>query len=175
MASDLNYTPTPRERVRFWAKVKTCEEGCWEWQAAKSHAGYGVFSNKSGCKGAHRFSYLMNCGPIPDGLHVLHKCDNPSCVRPDHLEVGTPLKNMVDAAKRNRTTNGERSSLAKLTADQVREIMVLKSSGTSAKSIAKKYGVHWDTIHAIFRGNSWNHITGIPRKRTPGRLKRKYT
>jgi len=95
---------TPIE-MRFWSKV-TKGAGCWEWTASTDHKGYGKLA-EGGRQGrtlsAHRVSYELNVGPIPDGLLVLHRCDNPPCVRPDHLFVGTHTDNAQDMAKKGRS------------------------------------------------------------------------
>ena len=90
---------------RFWARVSKTDN-CWEWTGSKSR-GYGSFSmgREYGTKRSHRMSYEMAYGPIPEGLFVCHHCDNPGCVRPDHLFVGTHADNMLDAIKKGRLTH----------------------------------------------------------------------
>jgi hypothetical protein len=93
---------------RFWEKVDRQAEGCWNWKAAKQHNGYGYLHAGGGKTRkparAHRVSWELHNGPIPEGLWVLHKCDNPSCVRPDHLFLGDRVDNMNDAAAKGRVT-----------------------------------------------------------------------
>lgn len=88
---------------RFWEKVRKSPEpdGCWEWTASKFRNGYGSFV-VLGERRAHRVSWEIHNGPIPDGLWVLHKCDNPSCVRPDHLFLGDRRTNMLDCVSKGR-------------------------------------------------------------------------
>lgn len=90
-------------KQRFWSKVDVRSENeCWEWQAGKSH-GYGTF--KLGVDqpaGAHRVCYEITNGPIPEGFHILHKCDNPPCVNPKHLFVGNNKANVADAVRKGR-------------------------------------------------------------------------
>lgn len=89
---------------RFWTKVKIAKQ-CWEWTASTYKKGYGSFWLNGRNVRAHRFSYEMLIGPIPAGMKVLHKCDNPKCVRPDHLFLGTINDNNKDKARKNRANN----------------------------------------------------------------------
>ena len=98
---------TPQDIHRFWEKVPTGEIGCWNWQSAKRSDGYGVFRIAGHTRRASRLSYELAKGPIPPNAFVLHSCDNPSCVRPSHLRIGSHHDNMADMVAR------ERHSLAK--------------------------------------------------------------
>ena len=88
-------------KERFWEKVDKTGN-CWIWTAACMTNGYGQIWDGSKDRGAHRISWILHNGPIPNNLHVLHKCDNPPCVRPDHLFLGTPIDNMLDAKAKGR-------------------------------------------------------------------------
>ena len=100
------------EKERFWSKVQKAR-GCWTWTAACSRAGYGHLWVRGKCLLAHRVSWALHNGPIPPGLHVLHHCDNPPCIRPTHLFLGTPIDNMRDCAMKGRATKatGERNGM----------------------------------------------------------------
>lgn len=96
---------TPEQVARFWSRVDQ-GAGCWEWQALRVN-GYGYFNVGNWRLGAHRASWEIANGPIPDGLQVRHDCDNPPCVRPDHLRLGTALENAQDAVERQRHPRGD--------------------------------------------------------------------
>jgi hypothetical protein len=97
-------------RARFSDKHITAESGCWEWQAGKDKQGYGRFAIRPRNMAAHRASWLIHKGALPSGLQVLHRCDNPSCVNPEHLFLGTPTDNMRDCAAKGRIVPGGHSA-----------------------------------------------------------------
>lgn len=150
--------PLTAER-RFWSKVKKTSK-CWIWTGSLSPAGYGMFgatSNK--LMVASRFSWQLHNGPIPPGLFVCHHCDNPPCVNPEHLFVGTNKENQTDAIRKGRFRLGYR----KLTEKQIREIRT-KYVGHSVlptpecRFLAKKYGVTNNAIRDAWKGNSWKNL-----------------
>jgi uncharacterized protein (DUF433 family) len=147
---------------------KTEPKGCWQWLGSVSRrlCGYGSFkiyrAGRWGSVGAHRFSYEINKGPIPAGLCVCHHCDNPLCVNPIHLFAGTPLDNSRDRKRKGRGCIGVRfgsgSPRAKLTEEDVADILVRVSSGETQTSMAKKYSVSKVAINAIIKYRTWKHV-----------------
>lgn len=152
-----------RDRVipladRFWSKVEKTS-GCWEWGACRDPRGYGrigSLNNTHRSVLAHRVAYELSVGPIPDGLEVCHKCDNPPCCNPDHLFLGTQADNMRDMAEKGRQPRGEDSISSSLTWDQAREIRrrYSKRRGTVV-ALAAEFGVHWVTISKIGLGKTY--------------------
>ena len=146
---------------RFWEKVKR-GPGCWEWQASKASWGYGQIGR--GRKGAgvyrtHRLSWEINNGPIPEGMCVLHKCDNPPCVRPDHSFLGTLSDNTNDAARKGRMPRGESHPNTILTEVKINEIKEFIKSGLTQRVVADKYGISSSTVSNVIRGKTWKHVT----------------
>jgi hypothetical protein len=143
---------------RFWSKVDKTEN-CWNWTAGTYEKGYGLYSIKNRNYRAHRVSYEMHKGPIPEGMLVLHQCDNPRCVRPDHLFLGTNADNMADKIAKGREAHvgapGSANGLAKLTEDQV--IAIRQEAGTH-QQVADKYGVSRRAIMEIRSRRRWKHI-----------------
>lgn len=115
-------------RKRFWSFVQKQASGCWHWVGALSQddgggvEGYGMFWFGGRAQRAHRLAWVLLRGPIPKGMVLRHKCDNPRCVNPDHLEPGTQMDNVRDMLEREREAKGEKNGAAKLTEAQVRAI-----------------------------------------------------
>lgn len=132
--------------------------GCWLWTGRMGNTGYGsVFYHKT--IGAHRASWKLYRGKIPNGLYVLHKCDTRPCVNPEHLFLGTQSDNMKDMVKKGRSTIGQKfgelSPLAKLSEKDV--ICIFKDKHTQ-RVIAKKYGIAQSTVYKIKNKKRWFHI-----------------
>lgn len=147
---------------RFWECVDKSGE-CWLWTRGKDRDGYGAITG-AGRKSlrAHRVSWEIHFGPIPEGLYVLHNCpggnDNPSCVRPSHLWLGTNDENMADCSAKKRNCFGENNGAAKITEGDVLEIRRLHSIGVSRKELIAKYRLSKTTIGFIICRRSWKHI-----------------
>lgn len=147
--------------ARFWSKVKKTDT-CWVWTAGTSSNGYGQFHYQGRGLRAHRFSYALQYGEIPEGMDVLHKCDNPPCVRPDHLFAGTNLDNTQDMLAKGRRKGGgrrgEASHFAKLKNADVVAIRERLAKGDRTKDIARDYGVAPTAISSISSGANWAHL-----------------
>ena len=145
--------------ARFWAKVNTSTDPneCWAWGGYITPGGYGRT-----CWGesAHRRAYELSVGAIPEGMLVCHHCDNPVCVNPSHLFVGTPADNMADKARKGRgQTRGELNRHARLTVEQVREIRRLYAlGGISQTALAYQFGIRQSALSALIRHETWKHI-----------------
>jgi hypothetical protein len=152
--------PAPERFARFFEK----SEGCWEWRGTRRRSGHGSF-NAVGNRPvlAHRYAWELQNGPIPDGMCVCHRCDNPPCVNPAHLFLGTQRDNVRDMRQKGRGRGlrhgaGAANNSAKLTAEQVREIRARLAAGEGRKSIAPEYGVHFETISTVGRRDSWQDV-----------------
>lgn len=162
-----NYAKSKRWRLpeaiaaRFWSKVKIGNPNdCWIWQANIHRNGYGAFWDGERQVCAHRASYEINVGSIPEGMFVIHSCDNPACCNPAHLRLGTPLDNMQDmwAKGRARPTclRAEEHPCAKLSWDSVHHIReIYRRGGTSQDKIATQFGVSQITISRVVRQYNW--------------------
>lgn len=154
--------------MRFWPKVVKLhgKNACWEWNSTKNEHGYGVIGRGGKYGGmllAHRVSWKMHSGPIPDNLCVLHRCDNPKCVNPDHLFLGSRADNNADMITKGRAKHdgflGVSNPMVKLTDSDVLEIRKLYIPGVvTQRQIAKKYNVDNTLISLIIRRKAWRHI-----------------
>ncbi len=133
--------------------------GCWLWFGATARMGYGSFCFNGITRTASRISWEIYRGPIPDGMHVLHKCDVPACVNPDHLFLGNRHDNMSDCVRKGRHKiphhAGEKNKAAKLTDAAVRKI---RKSSDSTSTLAKKYGVDYTLIWQVRKRKIWKHV-----------------
>jgi hypothetical protein len=162
--------PIPLEK-RFWSKVKKTKS-CWLWTASTNIQGYGKIGigyRGQGFVAAHRLSWEIHNGPIPKGMCVLHKCDNPLCVNPSHLWLGTNTDNLKDMAKKRRSCIGEKNARAKLTQKQVDKIRTLYKKPINGisnrfgrnhrkifmKNLAEMFHVSVPTIHLIITNKHW--------------------
>lgn len=151
MPSGINAGYTMREL--FNARISVDPDNCWHWVGQKDARGYGIFGHKGRKLLAHRVSFEMASGVVPDGV-VMHKCDNPSCVNPDHLKLGTLRENIQDCVLKGRNANkgGLNGSKAKLSDEDVNAIRLRRDEGESYKELAKEFGVSMSWLSILTRG-----------------------
>lgn len=141
----------------FW-KIVDKTKTCWVWAGCTNQDGYGSLSYLGKIDKAHRVSYKLNIGEIPEDMEVCHHCDNPPCVRPDHLFLGTHEDNMKDRDKKGRAAK-------KLSEDKVKDIAELVNFGWTHQRVAEKFGVARVSVTKIMNGTVWTHVTGfVPKK-----------
>lgn len=155
--------------ARFDAKVDRSggPEACWPWTASRKAKGYGVFQSKrftgAHSKNAHRVAYERAFGPIPDGLLVCHSCDNPPCVNPAHLFLGTPADNAADSARKGRHWSATRRAewAAKRSASKLaqEDALAIRVSTEPARVLAHRFGVDESTVRRVRRGDSWKSLS----------------
>lgn len=149
--------PSASDQDRFWSKVVR-SENCWIWSAATDTNGYGVFWYGDRTYLAHQFAYRLTTGVIADGVVLRHSCDNPPCVRPEHLLPGTHKDNVADRVDRRRSATLERNGRSKLTSEIVREAREQVKDGVSIASLALRHGVDRKTMRSAIRGLTWQLI-----------------
>lgn len=141
-------------RDKFNTRFKKTD-GCWEWNGTRDGFGYGLFDYKGKRYRAHSLALVLAGHTPRDGEVACHKCDNPKCVRPDHLYFGTARDNVHDAMNRGRLPKGERHGQAKLTEDQVYQIRQASGSYTA---IANQFGLSRASVTRIIKGKNWRHL-----------------
>jgi len=167
----LHGTTEPQQRARgsiefrFWRKVdQSGANGCWNWTGGTHKKGYGTLHKGDGDSrpvATHRLSYIMHTGDIPDGMYVMHTCDNPRCVNPAHLVLGTASDNVRDMWEKGRAkpkgVKGEAHLKAKITEDDVRMIRADKTR--SNHELARLLGVSPNAVRYVRIGRTWTHVT----------------
>jgi hypothetical protein len=148
---------------RLMSKVDTSAGlfACWPWKGANDgKSGYGHLAYNRKWVKAHRLAYMLLVGPIPDGMDVLHTCDNPPCCNPQHLIPGTHADNMQDRERKGRhnAPHGERHHKAKVTEQDVRAIRSEHAQGIALNVIARRYGITPEQIGSIVHRKSWRHV-----------------
>lgn len=148
----------PTASELFDKKWRPDKSGCHIWTASKMKNGYGKFGNGFGRSPllAHRFAYARRYGEIPHGMVVMHKCDTPACVNPDHLVLGTQADNVADMLAKRRNARGERRWNAIATEKIV--VKVRTSRGLTRRQLAEKYNISYDVVSQIIRRDTWKHI-----------------
>ena len=145
---------------RFHAKYRKDESGCWIWMASCAGMGYGQIKLPGERRQiyAHRLSYLIHKGPLPEGKQICHTCDNPKCVNPDHLFVGTSQDNHDDMKEKKRHTYRQQSKTAKITEEQARQVLGMVGLGIKQTVIAKAFGLSQVQVSRIKLGQRWKHL-----------------
>lgn len=148
---------TRKDASRFRCKYRLLND-CWVWIGRKDSKDYGLFDINGKPYFAHRISYLIHKGDFEQHLYVCHKCNNPPCVNPDHLYVGTQLDNMTDCINQDRQAYGERQGNHILTEKDVREIRYLLEQNITHEEISKKYGISRGAISRISNRTTWRQL-----------------
>lgn len=152
---------------RFWSKVQKID-GCWEWTGSLNRSGYGAFRTKDRYVPASRYSWFLAHGAIPDEMCVCHRCDNPPCVNPAHLFLGTLADNAHDMIAKGRAKylqnfracqgKGMDNPQAKLDDDKIRAIRSLHIQGLGTRRLARQFNVGRTTIQRTLQGKMWSHV-----------------
>lgn len=151
-------------RSRFAAKYAVAQNGCWLWTDGTNRRGYGrmCIPRPARAELAHRISYALHKGDLANGEVVMHSCDTPACVNPDHLSAGTQAENLQDMVSKGRW-GGDRNQPkgpdhhnAKLTLEQVQDILSCRESG---RKCAARHGVHLTTVQRIRKRETWAHVS----------------
>lgn len=168
--SNRGATPSDDDyEVRFWCRVRSSRDGCWVWTRGTQHNGYGTFCVKGRDIRAHRFSWEIHFGQIPQGMLVCHHCDNPPCVRPDHLFLGTDRDNCVDKLAKGRgragipfhrgcSHEGALNPNARMSTEQVAEALSRLADGEKPAAVASSFGVSTSLIYKIRSRRAWSHL-----------------
>lgn len=164
---------SPKDVARFWRKVDKSKE-CWEWTCGRFDDGYGGFWIQGKTRRAHKVAFLLS-EPIPEGLFVCHRCDNPICVRREHLFLGTVKENSDDMVRKGRAPKGpvsgewlekiraahprgERAWNSRLSEADVREIRMAANRGEPKKEIAARFRISKTNVSAIVSRRLWRHV-----------------
>lgn len=153
--------------AKFEEKTRRTD-GCWEWQGACDVYGYGRYYHLNTDGKAHRVAYQFACGPIPSDHVVCHRCDNPKCVRPDHLFLGLQADNARDMYAKGRQNlsglaaadhSGDNHGQAKLTARDVEEMLALLKAGMTPKEASRRYNISLSRVYSIRSGRAWKCVS----------------
>jgi|ERR1051326_4475122 hypothetical protein len=149
----------------FWKSYTVAENGCWIWNKRLSARGYGRVKMAGAGKTthAHRVAFILTKGEIPNGMRACHKCDNPPCINPDHIFLGTAWDNTQDMLRKGRhwVHCGESHGMSKLTAESVKRARIAYATNHSlalVKQLANKFNVHVRVLQKAIKGDTWKHV-----------------
>lgn len=147
---------SPESKLLFYG-WNVAPSGCWEWLGPRSHE-YGALRAGGATWLAHRLSYTVYVGPIPDGDVICHRCDNPICINPEHLFTGSQADNLHDMHNKGRGVRGVKQHAHVVTEGDVRAIREAREQGIPATVLALRYGVHKRQIYKIANREQWKHV-----------------
>jgi hypothetical protein len=147
--------PAIKDALFAKADIQPASE-CWQWMGSTDKDGYGVFSYERKTLKAHRVALELSGVHVEKGQFVCHTCDNPKCINPAHLYVGTPQRNVADKVERQRQPKGEGIHAAKLTSDAV---LAIRASGETDEALSRRYGVSRSAVTLARNGTTWRHVT----------------
>lgn len=150
--------PNTPEGVYAKYVVEGEPDACWIWKGRIGDKGYGTVDVRGQCLRAHRLSWSIHRGAIPDGQVVRHSCDFRACVNPSHLLLGSQLDNIEDRQERGRQARGEQTGSAKLSVENVREIRRLHADGLGQREVARKMALPYSCVHGVISGKWWAHV-----------------
>lgn len=154
--SEVKYSAKDIARFESYLDCRAGLFSCWLWTGGLDKDGYGVTWMNRKSERAHRVAWeLANKQNVPNGMKVLHTCDNPTCCQPLHLFLGTDKDNMRDKTTKGRQAQGHKIGVSRLTADQVKTIRERYAKGEKQSQIAREYGVTQSAIYYIVRGKVW--------------------
>lgn len=163
---DLAWASRAKERLagRFWPKVMKHDSvvECWPWTGRRDHNGYGRFDWERRPQLAHRLSFELSIGPVPDCMCVCHSCDNPQCCNPWHLWLGDDKDNMADMAKKGRASRNGKDRHGDTHPSSIinsSDAIAIYCSDENVKTLAERYGITPQAIYLIKKGKNWRHVT----------------